>query len=65
MYSSVNRIAENAHKIGNNVMDAMESEVPVNPFMPGVPLKGKLANSADPDQTPHNAASDQGLYCLH
>ena len=22
------------------------------------------ANSADPDQTPHNMASDQGLYCL-
>ena len=24
---------------------------------------GTLANSADPDQTPQNAASDQGLYC--
>ena len=23
-----------------------------------------LANSADPDQTPQNAASDQDLYCL-
>ena len=23
-----------------------------------------LANSADPDQTPQNAASDQGLHCL-
>ena len=23
-----------------------------------------LANCADPDQTPHNAASDQGLHCL-
>ena len=23
-----------------------------------------LANSADPDQTPHNAASDQDLLCL-
>ena len=23
-----------------------------------------LANSADPDQTPQNAASDQGPYCL-
>ena len=28
------------------------------------PLKGYLANSADPDQTPQNAASDQGLHCL-
>ena len=26
--------------------------------------KEYLANSADPDQTPQNAASDQGLHCL-
>ena len=25
---------------------------------------GTLANTADPDQTPQNAASDQGLHCL-
>ena len=37
-----------------------------NQFMPQRPLKGTLANSVDPDQTPHhNAASDQGLHCLH
>ena len=24
-----------------------------------------IANSADPDQTPQNAASDQGLHYLH
>ena len=29
------------------------------------PMKGALANSADPDQTLQNAASDQGLHCLH
>ena len=23
-----------------------------------------MANSADPNQTPHNAASDQGFHCL-
>ena len=23
-----------------------------------------FANSGDPDQTPHSAASDLGLYCL-
>ena len=23
-----------------------------------------LVNSVDPDQTPHNAASDKGLHCL-
>ena len=28
------------------------------------PKMGTQANSADPDQTPHNAASDQGLHCL-
>ena len=27
-------------------------------------MKGSPANSADPDQTPHNVASDQGLHCL-
>ena len=29
------------------------------------PIKGTLTNIADPDQTPQNAASDQGLHCLH
>ena len=24
-----------------------------------------LTNIVDPDQTPQNAASDQGLHCLH
>ena len=27
-------------------------------------LAGTLAISADPDQTPQNAASDQALHCL-
>ena len=26
-------------------------------------LDGILTNSEDPDQTPQNAASDQGLHC--
>ena len=30
----------------------------------GHPKKDTLANSAGPDQTPHNVASDQGLHCL-
>ena len=30
-----------------------------------VSTKGTLANSGDPDQMPQNAASDQGLHCLH
>ena len=28
-------------------------------------MKGTLSNSADPDQTPQNAASNQGLHILH
>ena len=27
-------------------------------------IRTELRNSVDPDQTPHYAASDQGLYCL-
>ena len=26
-------------------------------------IAGMFANSADPDQTPHSTASDQGLHC--
>ena len=29
------------------------------------PIKGILANNEDPDKTPQNAASDQGLHSLH
>ena len=29
------------------------------------PFYGTLANSAEPDQMPHNAAPDQVLHCLH
>ena len=37
----------------------------VNPYKPIVLFVdiGK-PNRADPDQTPHNAASDQGVHCL-
>ena len=28
------------------------------------PFCGTQANNAEPDQTPQNAASDQGLHCL-
>ena len=28
-------------------------------------VRETLANVADPDQTPQNAASDQDLHCLH
>ena len=35
----------------------------LNPYKPSVLFVGQ-ANSADPDQMPHNAASDQGLHCL-
>ena len=29
------------------------------------PVKGTLASSVDPDQTPHNSTFDQNLQCLH
>ena len=29
------------------------------------PIKGTLAKSVDPDLTPQNVASDQGLHCLN
>ena len=37
------------------------SSIPGNTFSPMI---GTLANSADPDQMPQNAASDQGLHHL-
>ena len=38
----------------------------INPFKPASYFKNcrTKANSADPDQTPHNVVSDQGLHCL-
>ena len=33
-------------------------------FNPFLTRKPSYANSADPDQTPNNLASDQGLHCL-
>ena len=32
---------------------------------PRVPQKGHLADRVGPDQIPQNAASDQGLHCVH
>ena len=40
------------------------SKTRLNSFTPSV-IKGTLANSVDPDQTPQNTASDQGLQYLH
>ena len=36
-----------------------------NPYKPSVFFSGTLANSSKPEQTPHNAASDQVLHYLH
>ena len=36
----------------------------VNPYKSRVLFVGYRQNSADPDQTPQNMASDQGLHCL-
>ena len=35
-----------------------------NPLQTRDPKWGTLANGADPDQMPHNVASDQALQCL-
>ena len=35
-----------------------------NPSLVKMPFYGTYANSGNPDQTPHYAASDQGLHCL-
>ena len=34
------------------------------PFLDQRPVLGYYENTADPVQTPPNAASDQGLHCL-
>ena len=36
----------------------------INPLYTGYPKMGTLANNADPDQMPHDVASDQGRHCL-
>ena len=41
-----------------------ETNLQFNPLLSGNPKRGTLANSGDPDQMLHNAASDQGLHCL-
>ena len=51
-------------KTALNVKSTLHYNV-ANPFMSNVPIKGTLANSVDLDQTPQNAASDQGHHCLH
>ena len=49
-----------AEQVGGSIDKNYENSVDfLNTF-----LKGPKANSADPDQTPHNMASDQGLHCL-
>ena len=46
-------------------VSSLNKDINNNPFKPSVPLKGTLANSVDPHQTPQNAASDQGPHRLH
>ena len=36
----------------------------LNPLYTGHPKRCTSAHNADPDQMPHNVASDQGLHCL-
>ena len=41
-----------------------ESSLLINPYKPSYLFVGHRQTSAKPDQTPQNAASDQGLHCL-
>ena len=42
----------------------LELIVSINPIKSMVSFLWGTVNSADPDQTPHNAASDLDLHCL-
>ena len=42
-----------------------EQIISFNLYMPSVLKQRTLASGVDPDQTPQNAASDQGIHCLH
>ena len=45
-------------------MNASELPIRFHSIKFNPPFCGTYANSADPDQTPQNAVSDQGLHCL-
>ena len=46
------------------VLQLLFSCLYANRIFPKYAETKSLANSVDPDQTPQNAASDQGLHCL-
>ena len=49
----------------SRAIEAMDGSVTAyQPIYAKRPIKRTLANNVDPDQTPQNAASDQGLHCL-
>ena len=48
----------------NGSVLAITPNIYLNPLLSGNPKRGTYASSVDPDQMPHNAASDQGLHCL-
>ena len=43
---------------------SVSMDVSLSPLLSGNPKKGTQANSADPNQKPHNAAPDPGLHSL-
>ena len=49
--------------VQNNLLARLWLEE-VNTLMPS-PIKTAMENCVDPDRTPQNATSDQGLHCLH
>ena len=47
-----------------HLVSMIKSVTYINPFKPSVLFYGTSVNSAEPDQTPQIAASDQVLHCL-
>ena len=62
----------NAYSVHRYIYHSMDSEGPEKNYMHKFlltycsleTLERVSANSADPDQTPQNAASDRGFHCL-
>ena len=61
---TTNNIPANMFRAGNGP-SGHTNPSPLRPSTNRCPnVYGKYANSIDPDQTPHSAASDQAIHCL-
>ena len=62
--SDCNRYKEHRFMV-RLILFSLQSPKFIQPICAYRAIKGALANSVDSDQTPQNAASDQGLHCLN